>query len=405
MLQPYEFYRAARQEFPVCKMLAPGLGQDVVLVTRYADVKDVFKRSTDFSSDFAHVLLAGAEPHPEADALFATGVKESSLLLHTDMPAHRRYKSIITAVINPRLVERLSAEIDASVQALIDGFIESGECDFVEEFAVSLPLHVIGKLMGVDPSDYPCLRVWSDAFILRYSQTQTKAEDLEAVRDIIRFQEYIKGLIVDRRSAPREDMISYLTKAGSEEGEQLNDKEILVAIQELLVAGNETSRNTLAGGLALFLENPDQIALLKQSPNLAANAVDEVLRLFTPVSGMWRIARHDTTLGGVVIPAGTVLLLRIESANRDEQIFPDPDRFDITRSNAKDHLCFGFGMHHCVGAMLSRREMSMAFVRLFDRLANIRLAPQSDLTRHHSIILRALNSVHIRFDPGKKMSS
>jgi cytochrome P450 len=171
----------------------------------------------------------------------------------------------------------------------------------------------------------------------------------------------------------------------------------------VLVAGNETTRNTLISGMIRFLENPDQLRLLREDPSLAVNAVEEILRLETPASSMWRIATRDTVLGGVHLPKGAVISLRYDSANRDENQFSDPDKFDIRRSNSRSHLSFSYGAHHCMGQHLARKELSVAFPKLLTRLGNVRMiAEKSDLSIKPSVLIRARNSLHIAFDPGRR---
>jgi cytochrome P450 len=179
---------------------------------------------------------------------------------------------------------------------------------------------------------------------------------------------------------------------------ELDTAELLSMVQQFLVAGNETTTNSLAGGILLLIQNPGEFAKILANPDLIKNMVEEVLRLESPTNSMWRIVKRDAELGGVAIPAGSTLLLRYGSGNRDAAKFPDPDRFDVERKNAQMHLAFGRGTHSCIGAMLSRKEMNVAFRRVTARLKNPRLAPGNDLSHHINLLLRGLKSLHIEFD-------
>ncbi len=164
------------------------------------------------------------------------------------------------------------------------------------------------------------------------------------------------------------------------------------------MAGNETTTNTLTGGILNLIENPRELAKVEADPTLIKRMIEEVLRLESPTNSMWRVVKQDVLLGGVTIPQGAMVLLRFGSGNRDAARFADPDRFDVTRVNAHMHLAFGRGIHACVGAMLSRKEMEVAFRRLLQRLKNVRLAPGNDLKHHTNLLLRGLKRLEINFD-------
>lgn len=396
---PLPFYERIRQHQPVSRQYFDSFGEDVFVVTSYALVKRAFQDNETFSSDFNDMLMRGAEPHPEADELFKQGVKVGPLLLTIDEPEHKRYRSLATVVFTPRQVRNLSASMEDIIDGLIDRVIDRGECDFLNEIAVPYPIYVIADLLGVDRDIAPRLRRWSDAFIIRLSQKQTKAEDLQAVRDILDCQSFLFANIADRRARPREDVISHVVQARVAGVDPLTDREALLLLQEISVAGNETSRNTLAGGMGLLAQRPDVIERLRADPELIPNAVEEILRLLAPTTGMWRVAKQDCELGGVRIPAGSMLLLRMDAANRDPDHFPDPDNIVLERRNRVEHLSFGFGAHHCVGNMLARRELAVAFKALLNRMRNIRLVEEkTDLSSITSILHYAPKAISIAFD-------
>jgi cytochrome P450 len=189
--------------------------------------------------------------------------------------------------------------------------------------------------------------------------------------------------------------------------EPLTDAEIAPITFEIAVAGNETTRNTLMSGIVRLINHPDQMQALKDDPSLAANAVEELLRYETPATSMWRVATRDAVLGDVTIPQGSEVLLRFDAGNRDPARFEDPDRFDIRRKNARMHLAFGApGVHRCLGQMLARKEMVIAFPRLLNRLHNLRIVAEgSDINYWPGLLHRGIGAVRIAFDPGQRISA
>ncbi len=185
---------------------------------------------------------------------------------------------------------------------------------------------------------------------------------------------YLNEVIEQRRKQPDDDLITDLVQAKVEGQRPLDTAELISIIQQLLVAGNETITNALAGGMLLLIQNPQQMALVQETTDRLENLVEEILRLETPTAGMWRIVKQDTELAGVKIPEGSVLLLRFDAANRDSKIFADGEHFEVDRSNAVNHLAFSHGIHFCVGAALARKEMVVAYEQLLNRLQNIQLA-------------------------------
>jgi cytochrome P450 len=375
------------------------------LVTTHALVKEVGSRPDLYSSAFAHVLFGGASVNPEADAIIAEVPCEPTFLLTHDDPSHKRRRAIVSGAFTPRIVGDLSNSIGSITDSIIDGFIERGECDFVYDFAVYLPTYVIADILGVDRAHYARVTEWSDAIMVRVGKVATKQQEIDAARQIVEFRQFMLGLIRERRKHRTDDLISNAMYADTGGEPPLTDEELLSFVQEVLVAGNETTRNTLISGMMRFLENPEQLELLRSDPSLSVNAVEEILRLETPASSMWRIATADTVLGGVSLPKGAIVSLRYDSANRDESQFINPDAFDIRRTNARSHLSFSYGAHHCMGQHLARKELSVAFPKLLARLHNVRMVrDKSDLRIKPSVLIRARNKLHIAFDPGPRHS-
>jgi cytochrome P450 len=205
----------------------------------------------------------------------------------------------------------------------------------------------------------------------------------------------MKARIDARREHRTEDLLSDLVHATVEGERPLDDAELLSVLQQLMVAGNETTTSTLAGGVLLFIQNPGEEAKVRADPSLIPNMVEEMLRLESPSAGLWRIVKRDTELGGVAVPGNSMMMLRYAAANRDPAKFEDPDRFDAARKNARSHLAFGRGIHMCVGNMLSRKELAVAFGVLLQKVKSFELAPGAEIVHTPNMLLRGLRRLDV----------
>lgn len=392
---PYEFYRLARQQAPVYQLP----DSDIFLVTTYALVMEVVKNTAVFSNRFSKLIEGKGRDDPEINAILAQGWPQVDTLLTNDPPSHRRFRALVNKAFTAKRADDMEPYVERLVDELIGGFIHKGECEFVSEFAVPLPVNVIADQLGVPQADRAQVKIWSDAFADRLGNLISRDREIETARYVVAFQKYMADKLEERRHAPQNDIISDLVHAREEGERPLDTTELLSIIQQLLVAGNETTTNALAGGMLLLIRHPEHMARLVADPTLIANFVEEVLRLESPTAGMWRIVTEDTVLAGVAIPKGAKVFLRYDAANRDPTKFDDPEAFDSGRANARAHLAFGQGVHFCVGAMLARKEMNVAFRHLLQRLKNLRLTPARNDFRHHpNIMLRGLKKLYISFD-------
>lgn len=401
---PHDALAKLRGETPVARARGAE-GQEFWVVTSYDLVQEVARRKDEFSNDIGHLLFAGGSASPAVGALMMQDSIDPGLLLPVDDPRHARNRALVNAAFAQGRVARLTPIVERIVDELIDDFIEAGECDFVNQFAVLLPTYIIADILGLDRKDFHLVREWSDAIISIVSRMGDEAAEVAAAEKFVEFRRFIIATIVERRQAPRDDLISSLILARAEGMEPLTDAEVGAATLEIAVAGNETTRNTLMSGLVQLLRHPDQLALLRDDPSLVANAVEEMLRYETPATSMWRVARTDAVLGGVTIPKGAEVLLRYDAANRDPATFENPDRFDITRKNANRHFAFGApGIHRCLGQMLARKEMQIAFPQLLGRLHNLRVVEEkSDTAYWPGLLHRGIGALHIAFDRGVKV--
>lgn len=398
---PHAFLAELRETQPVCRVTDPR-GEEIYLVTSYALVAEATKRTQDFSSRFAHLLSSPNPDNAEAMDWLMQAPEASGLLLTNDDPGHKRHRALVNAAFAHGRVANMEPIVSELVTDLINDFIERGECDFVAEFAVLLPTFLIADILGFDRKDFDRLRLWSDCIIRIGSRMGSPEQEIADARGIAEFVEFMRELVRTRRAHPRDDLISSLVTTRVDGLDPLNDEEATRLSIEIAVAGNETTRNTLMSGIVQLLRHPEQLNELGTDPSLVANAVEELLRYETPATSMWRVATRNTTLGGVDIPAGSAVLLRFDGANRDPAKFAEPDRLDIRRKNARAHVAFGApGIHRCLGQMLARQELAVAFPQLLNRLHNLRIADASDTAYWPGLLHRGITSLWLTFEPGQ----
>ncbi len=397
---PYPYFARLRAEAPVWR--DPNNG--VVYVSTYDRIIEVNSQPRVYSNKFGERLRAGSvnPMNPEELAVLRTGFPVVDTMLTADPPEHTRYRKLAMKAFTMKRVEAMSTYVTQVTHELIDRMLDRGACEFKTSFANHLPMIVIADSLGVPRADMDQFRTWSDAFIVQLGGVSDKDARIDAARKIVEFQHYFVNKIEEKRKQPTEDVISDLVHANlAEEGDprHMEYGELLSIIQQLLVAGNETTAHSLTAGLFHLIDNPDQMAAVRDDPTLVANFVEETLRFLTPTNNMWRVATQDGELGGVKIARNDLLLLRYGSGNRDETRFPDPDRFDMRRANAREHLAFGAGIHHCIGAQLARKEMQTAFPILLSRLKNFRFAKGVNSFRYSpNILMRGVLELHIEYD-------
>ena len=400
---PHPYYRRLREEAPVFR--DPNNG--IVHVSTYERVMEALSKPRIFSNRFGAQLRAGAvtgEVTEQELAIMAQGWVPADTMLTADPPQHTRYKKLAGRAFTYRKVMAMNEYVEAVVNELIDAFVADGRCEFKAQFANLLPMYVICDALGFPREDRGSFREWSDAFTLQLSGMANAQQRLWCAEKIVEAQRYFVDICEQRRAEPREDICSDLVREELEEDDgsrrPLNHEELISIIQQILVAGNETTSHTLTTGIYYLLTNPEQFDKLRADPSLVANFVEECLRMLTPTNNMWRVATEDTELGGVPIAKNDLLLLRFGSANRDEARFPHGDTFDIERENAADQLAFGAGVHLCLGQQLARKEMQKAFPIVLERLRDIRLVEPPESFRYvPSILLRGVEKLEISFTP------
>jgi cytochrome P450 len=402
---PVPYYAAMRAQQPVYRV-----GEtDVYFVARYADVMAALRDTTTFSSNFggpARILGATTDAErAEVRAAMAEGYPMPPTLLTNDPPSHWRYRQLVGRAFTPKRVESWRPEIERIVVELIDGLEPNGGCEFVTDFAVPLPVRVITAALGVPAERHGDVKRWSDDSTVAVGAAISHERRLSAAKGIVEFQHYFAERIEDVRRHPTDDLLSGLVHARiDDEGDgadtrPLDVPELLGILQQLLVAGNETTTKLLCDVIRMLCERPELADAVRADPGVTPPLVDEVLRLATPVQGMFRRVTRDTELGDTAIPAGATVVLLYASANRDSTEFGDPDVMALDRPNGRAHLSFGNGIHYCVGSALAKAETQIAVQQLCRRLPTMRLADDNTLEYDASFILRGLTRLHVVWDP------
>lgn len=398
---PYDYFERCRNEAPVFRDPKTGMV--------YISTFDLATAATEdwrtFSNAFGVALSSGGGDKISDELLDVQsekGYPSVDTMLTADPPEQTRYRKLAMKAFNYKRVSAMGNYCETVTNEIIDTFIKDGHCEYKAAFASQLPMWVVADQLGVPRADRDKFRRWSDAFIGQLGGLSSREEQKEFAQTIIEFQHYMAKVIVEKRENPTDDLISELVHATLEdEGDPrtLKIPEQLSIIQQILVAGNETTAHTLTAGVYYLLKHPEQMAALQADPSLVGNFVEEVLRFLSPTNNMWRVCKKDTVLGGVEIKAGTMCMVRFGSANRDEAKFKDAAKFDIHRENAADHMAFGHGVHTCIGAQLARKEMNTAFPIVLKRLKNIRLADVEDQFAYDpNMLLRGVKHLYVEFD-------
>jgi len=396
LTDPFDYYTAVHDAGMAIEHIAE---MNAYVVYSYELCSEANTKPEIFSNDFTSLM--GREDNEELDAILAEGWADTPTLLTADHPVHTRNRKLVNLAFSAPRVNAIEETMRTKAIALIEEMSRKGGGDFVEDFAIPLPVYMIAGQIGLD-NDPKQVKYWSDAAVDRFSQMIDHERKLECARSFVEYQHYMKDKIDDRRANGGDDLLTDLVEARVEGETPLTDPEIMSIMQQFMVAGNETTTSSLAGGLLQLIRNPEQMEKVKaaaggRDPKLIGNLVEETLRYETPSAGMWRIVKQDTELGGVAIPAGATLQLRYAAANRDPKKFENPNAFDVERKNARAHLAFGKGPHMCVGNMLSRKEMLVAFDELFERLDNFTLSDESDIAILPNILLRGVTKLPITY--------
>lgn len=391
---PFEFYRSLREHAPVYREPQTGY----YIVSRYDDILEVKRDPALYSNDYARAV-SQKKPPPEAIAIYRQGLRRPATLQRTDPPAHQRYRKLIGKTFTISRVRALGPDILRVVGDLIDAFPQDGVVDFVAAFGVPLPCYIIADQIGVPRAQALQLKIWSDALLDPVGLMITPEREIECARLTVEFQRYFAAQVEERRRQPRDDILSDLSSRI--EGEDpFTVEEVVNMIEQIMTGGNESTTGLLGSAMLMLCRHPDQQRHLRAHPEQIENFIEETLRTETPVQSNFRLVTRDTTLAGVPLAKGSVLVLRYGAANRDERKFPDPETFDACRRDARAHISFGAGIHHCPGGMLAREEAKLAFTELLRRFESFELAcDEAELRYHPTFFLRGLQSLPVRLKP------
>ncbi|MGE0139841.1 MAG: cytochrome P450 [Ilumatobacteraceae bacterium] len=400
---PFPHYATMREQAPVHFVEQFG----VHLVTRHDLVMEVLRDPQTYSSLFGTTSMPlGDEAKRRMAAVIAEGYPRVPTMLTADQPEHTRYRRLVAKAFHPQSIAELEPVIRRITTRLIDSWIDRGTIEFVRDFGVPLPVEVIAHALNVPDERLADFKRWSDDSIAGIGTNISLEARLEAERGVNEFQHYFAEQLEMRRAEPRDDLLTHLLNARIDHDDtEVEDKrpldvpEMLSIIQQLLVAGNETTTKMLTEMMRLLGERPEEWDLLRRDPHRIERVVEETLRLATPTQGMWRVVTRDVTLGGVELSAGSRIVVVFSSANRDEAIYADPDEFDPDRENLRLHLAFGKGIHFCLGANLSRLEGQVALQELTRRIAGFRLSDSNRYEYFPSFMLRGLTRLDIEFTP------
>ncbi|MEW2288410.1 cytochrome P450 [Streptomyces sp. NPDC047841] len=368
---PFPLYRRLREEGPVRRAIIAG-GLDAWLVTRYEDGLAALSdpRLSSDVRDASDPRLIAQLPAFERESMMST-------MLRSDPPDHTRLRRLVAKAFTARRVAELRPRVQEITDRLLEAVLPAGRAELVADFALPLPVTVIGELLGVPVDERHDFQRWTDAMLVRGEEAPDPLVVDEAWR---RMRAYVTQHLAAKRARPGDDLLSALIDAHDQE-QRLSHDELIAMTFLLLVAGYVTTVNLIAGGIAALLTHPDQLTLLRNRPELLPDAIEEFLRHDGPVSpGIARFAREDVEIAGVTVPRGATVLVASAIADRDPARFPDPDRLDITRRD-NGHLAFGHGIHYCLGAPLARLEGRVAIGTVLRRLPDLALAvPPAELT-------------------------
>jgi len=387
---PWELFARLQREAPVhfsAQKVAPDEGGFWSIVT-HEDVRAVTRDLRTFSSEKRGIFLV--------DDIGVPLDIQRMQMISMDPPRHDRLKALVTKAFTPERIAEHEAHIKQIISDVLDSVADRETFDLVADVARPIPARVIGSMLGTPPEDDPTLVHWTNVFTafedpeIREQWTDTQAIFEEIIG-------YVNGQIAKRKESPGDDLLTALMNA-EVDGEKLNEIEIAIFFVLLMAAGNDSTRATYSATMLALMQNPDQLALLRERPELIEQAVEEGLRYAPAFAFMARAATKDVELHGQTIKEGDRVLLWYLASNRDERVFPDPHKFDIQREGLDNHQAFGGrGRHFCLGANLARLELKLWIQQTIERFPNLEL--DGEPTRVRALFLNQYNSIPVRQSP------
>ena len=373
-LYPFEFYARMRRLNPVVY----DERKNIWGVFRYTDVHSILADYKTFSSG-PQKLDSPSLSSSEANKNTTAAAFQRPSLLQSDPPYHRILRGVIASAFTPMIIAKLEPHIENVAHETLNQVIEKGRMDLIDDLAYPLPVTIIAELLGVPIEDRYLFRGWADRIVSSTGGGDDMSDDHGTAKNIAQIVDemdsYFSTIVEERIRSPREDLITNLIKA-QVDGRHLSKDEILTFCRLLLLAGHVTTVNLIGNTILSLLQNPDEFKLLQDDYNLIGSTIEETLRYRSPVQAVVRIVTKETNLGGQKIQSGQRIIAWLGSANHDESIFADPERFDITRSNSATHhghVGFGHGIHFCLGAPLARLEGQVVLRVILQRLQDLTL--------------------------------
>lgn len=396
---PYPTYALLREQSPVFRDPMTG----IYVVSRYEDQRKIaldYDNFSNFRPSNDHANLEG-QARAAYDRFVERGWVPGESLAARDDPDHKQMRSIFDQAFRPKRINEIDADVETLAYQLIQDFIDDGSCEYVQQFAVPLPLFIICQQMGADMDDVWQIKKWTDAWIRGLSMGLSLEEKLHYTDLEIEAQHYFQPIFEKLRKTPDDSLLSDLVNLEVPGwGRTLNDNELHAEMmQDTFVGGSETTTNAMAAGIMLLAKDKDTWIKLRDGTDKQLKTFcDEVVRLETPTQGMLRTAKNDYELHGIKIPKGAQVDLRYASGNRDPEHFDNPEQVDIDRKNAGSHLGFSTGTHYCLGAPLARRELYWGFKVFIEHIEDFDLVPGKNTLRHlPNYSLRILKELHIEF--------
>ncbi len=382
---PYPTYERLQAESPIFWHEDMGMW----VVASYVDVMGIL-RDKRFGRSIDHVISPEARGATPPSTEYAPFYKLSdNSMFDKEPPEHTRLKSLVHKAFTPRRVENLRASIQQITNDLLDRV--DGEMDLLDDFAVPLPVTVIGELLGVPEADRRYLRPWSADIVAMYELNHTPEQAQRAVQASIEFSDYLRNLAKERRKHPQDDLITALAQA-EEDGDKLTEDELISTCVLLLNAGHEATVNVIGNGMRALFQYPDQLDLLRHNPMLIQTAIEELMRFDTPLQLFRRWILEDMDYKGHAFQQGKEVALLFASANRDSAQFEHPQQLDLTRQD-NPHVTFGAGIHYCLGAPLARLELQIAFQTLLTRFP--KLEPIEEPVFRDAFVIRGLQDFRL----------
>jgi len=398
---PYKMYQNLHS--------AGGVGQDPnigTIVAGYDTLAALAKNTGVYSSAITeddrgprHLGINSEPVQDDVEEILSNAHPIVNALFTADPPEHTRHRKLISKALSPRSVRALEPQIRDITTQLIDAFIDRGSVDLIPEFAVPLPVTVIADILGVDRADIWTFKHWGDLMISGNIDMLSHERRREVAHAVVELHEYFVPRIEQRRREPTDDLLSIMVNTEVDGEPPLTTEELLPIIDQILLAGHETTTNLIGNAMLVLLKDEALMARLRANPADIPAMIEEALRWDPPIQCTYRRATQDDEIEGIAVKKGDMVIPMWAGANWDPEVFPNPERFDIDRPNTKPHMGFGFGPHFCAGAELARIEARIAFEELLGRLADIDLdETSSDLSHLPSFASHGYKKVALKFN-------